>query len=170
MEPAKEQAERLKNFAERTWANLIFIEQHVPEDSASSDVYEVTQLMNSLLLLVVAADEWLYVDDGVSLEALTDDGLPVLLFTGERPPKDLKGLTHFLRNAISHVNVDFASESGRITAVALWNHRNGKLTEPHTADLVVSIDNLRLLAEFLPRRYGLLEPATGTLRIRADRL
>ena len=70
MEPSAAQADRLREFAERTRTNLMFIERHVRENPASAEVYEVTQLLNSLLWLVVAADEWLVIDDTVSLETL----------------------------------------------------------------------------------------------------
>jgi hypothetical protein len=164
------QADRLREFAERTRTNLMFIERHVRDNPASPEVYEVTQLLNSLLWLVVAADEWLVIDDTVSLETLRHEGFPRLRLTGKKPPTDLKTLTSFLRNAVSHVNLDFVGEMGQITEVRLWNHQHGKLTEPHTADLVVSVAELRRLAELLPMRYGLLEPTMGTLKLRPERL
>jgi len=101
---------------------------------------------------------------------LRHEGFPRLRLTGRKPPTDLKTLTSFLRNAVSHVNLDFVSEMSQITEVRLWNHWHGKLTEPHTADLVVSVGELRKLADVLPKRYGLLEPATGILKLRPDRL
>jgi len=164
------QTVRLREFAERTRTNLVFIERHVRDHPATAEVYEVTQMLNSLLWLVVAADEWLVIDEMVSLEKLRHEGFPTLRFTGKRPPTDLKSLTSFLRNAVSHVNLDFVSDMGQITEVRLWNHQHGKLTEPHTADLVVSVAELRKLAELLPMRYGLLEPTTETLKLRPERL
>jgi hypothetical protein len=156
-----------ERFRQATRANLLFIEDRVGGDHEGAEVYEVTQLLNSLLSLVVAADEWLVVEEWVSLEMLRQGGFPALRFSGNNPRSDLRSLMHFIRNAVSHVNVDITSDRGQITAVRLWNHLNGRLKEPHTADLV---EELRQLAGLLPMRCGLLEPTTTILELRADRL
>jgi hypothetical protein len=170
VEASASQVERLRDFAQRTHANLGFIDRYVAQHQPTDEVYEVTQLLNSLLWLVVVADEWLVLHELVPIDALYREGLTTLRLTGDEIPTDIASLTHFLRNAVSHVNVEVVSDLGRITEVRLWNHLYGKITAPHKTDLVISVTDLRLLAELLPRRYGLLEPASGPLILRPDRL
>jgi hypothetical protein len=167
-EPSADQRKRLRDFAFRAEANLEFIERYVAKNPRSTEVFEVTQLLTSLLWLVGAANEWLDIDE-VPIDDLYAVGCPHLEFTGSSAPATLSELTNFLRNAITHLNIDIHGAEGSITDIVLWNHRRGRLAEAHTADLRISVSDLRRLAKVLPERYGLLGPERQ-LRIRSDRL
>jgi hypothetical protein len=167
-EPSADQRSRLQDFASRAQANLDFVERYVKENPGTSDVFEVTQLLTSLLWLVVAANEWLDLE-ATPLEQLVSEGCPGLVFRGPRPPSNLRELTTFVRNAVAHMNIDFHSDNQAIGAITLWNQQNRRPKAPHTADLHISVADLRRLAEFLPRRCGLIG-SEQLLILRPDRV
>jgi hypothetical protein len=112
----------VKDFGERTLANLNFMQQHANR----ADVYEVTQLWNSLSgLLVLPYEHEVDAIRGTLAEA-TSRAWPELteVFPPEvspSPSKDLAEQVRRLRNAVSHYNVEFLSERGNIVAVRVWN-------------------------------------------------
>ena len=163
-----DQRRRLTELADRAKANLEFIERYVALHPNPTGVFEVTQLLASLLWLVVAADQWLEIDDQ-RLEELHQHGWPQLQFSGQEIPTTLRKLTKFLRNAVAHVNLDVLGDGDNITGMKLWNQRRVRLGEPHTADLIISVKDLRRLADLLPVQYGLIG-SNRPLRIRRDRL
>lgn len=163
-----DQSRRLTELADRAKANLEFVEGYVALHPNTTRVFEVTQLLASLLWLVVAADQWLEIGD-VPLEDLHLRGWPHLQFSGQEVPTTLRKLTEFLRNAVAHVNLDVLGDGNNITGMKLWNQRRVRLGEPHTADLIISVKDLRRLADLLPVQYGLIG-SNLPLRIRRDRL
>jgi len=119
----------VKDFAKRTLINLDYVQK---QQQAGIPVYEVTQLVNSLLgLLVFPREHWINKIPMKPLVDLVDDGWPKLEILYQNPRsvecKDLKQLTRYLRNAISHCNVKFIpGNDNYIDGLELWNISRGK--------------------------------------------
>jgi hypothetical protein len=116
----------VRDFATRTKANLRVIEAL---ESAGLEVYEVTQLVNSLLgLLVFPQQRYFRRIPETPLETLAQDGWPKPLVEGDFPSvKTLKDLMRYLRNAIAHFNVEYISDdSNQIQGMRVWNMRRGE--------------------------------------------
>ena len=113
----------VKDFVERTRKNLEYVQLSKSNDS-SLDVYEVTQLINSLLgLLVFPQQRYFDSIPETPIEELVEMGWPVPKLIGDFPQvKDLKTLFRYLRNAISHFNIEFISDHTHvISGIRVWN-------------------------------------------------
>lgn len=102
----------LKDFINRTLINLEFIQQ---AEKQGKEVYEVTQLVNSCLGLVVILQQY---GDGFFTDA---DIFPILLkdlqnaittntYKGNRKKTNFNNILYHLRNALSHGKLDFTNE------------------------------------------------------------
>lgn len=114
----------VRDFAERTWKNYIFIEQSAHERTA--EVYEVTQLINSLLgLLVFPQQQYMQQIPETPLEELYVAGWPqIKMISGESECRTLRDLVRYLRNSIAHFNMEFYSnDNGELTGLLVWNMR-----------------------------------------------
>jgi HEPN pEK499 p136 len=113
----------VKEFGERTLSNLDFIQRHADQP----DVYEITQLWNSLSGLLVLPYERELDAIQASLTEAAGWGWPELSETfplndAQSASTDLADQIRKLRNAVSHYNVKFLSERGSISGVKVWNH------------------------------------------------
>jgi hypothetical protein len=135
--------EVVRDFARRTKANLSAIERL---RASGQEVYEVTQLVNSMLgLLIFPQQEFVDRIPETPLEQLRQDGWPVPEVRGHfRQVSDLRQLIRYLRNAIAHFNVQFLGDGqGQIGVLRVWNeHRNAKNWEAE-----LSVDDIRGIAD-----------------------
>lgn len=110
----------ISDFAARTLRNLDFVQERVR--SGDKGLYDVTQLWNSLLGLIVLALE----TDKSRIPAtpmaeLESQGWPRLT-AGGRDGESLPDLVKNLRNAVAHANVRFVAGSDRqVGSVRMWN-------------------------------------------------
>jgi hypothetical protein len=134
------------DFARRTRANLETLRK-VQEVHRDWSVFEVTQLINSMLgLLVFPQQQYFDRIPETAMPVLVEQGWPVPRVTGNYPQaNDLRTLVRYLRNAISHFNIEFLErKSGEITGIRVWNvGRNNQKT--WEADL--SIDDLEAITK-----------------------
>lgn len=111
------------DFARRTVANLAAI-RHIRHNGQHGPVYEVTQLVNSMLGLLVFPQQK-YVDriPETSLADLESQGWPVPRVIGAYPQvANLRQLVRMLRNAIAHFNLKFIPGSeNEIAALTVRN-------------------------------------------------
>lgn len=119
----------IRDFAQRTLKNLDAIEAALKNDP-TAEVYEVTQLINSLLGLIVFPKER-YVDaiPRIPIEELRKDGwlIPQMKSTSPNIAADLHDLVRCLRNGISHCNLEFTSDGHQLTGLHIWNYpRNSR--------------------------------------------
>lgn len=102
----------LKDFIKRTLINLEYIQQ---AEKQGKEVYEVTQLVNSCLGLIVFLQQY---GDGLISDA---DICPSLLkdlqnsitkntYKGKRKEQNFNNILYHLRNAISHGKLYFENE------------------------------------------------------------
>ena len=112
----------ISDFASRTLKNLDFVQQQVR--NGNKDLYDVTQLWNSLLGLIVLPLE---TDKSripaTSMADLESQGWPRLT-KNTRDHESLHNLVNHLRNAVAHANVRFIPRSRsdrQIKSVELWN-------------------------------------------------
>lgn len=136
------QQEYIIDFARRTRENLEYIEQ---AHANGAKVYEVTQLCNSLLgLLVFPREYYMQSIPETPLGDLVEQGWPDIRTThGELPQDDLRSLMQMLRNSIAHCNVEFcADDAGEIRGLKLWNRR-GRTT---TWKAELTLNDLRTIA------------------------
>lgn len=111
------------------------------------DVYETTQLVNSCLgLLVFPQQEFMDRIPETPLDQLARQGWPIPRVVGNfKQVTDLNQLIRYLRNAISHFNVQFIGDGhNEIRLLKVWNTnpRNGEKT--WQAEL--SVSDLRKIA------------------------
>lgn len=132
------------DFANRTKKNLEFIEQY--KDLPDCPVYEVTQLVNSLLgLLVFPREHFIDHIPKTPLSDLIRNGWPdIKVLQGYPPCDNLHDLVRLLRNGIAHFNIEFSTNGSLdITGIRLWNDYRGKKTwESH-----LSISDLKLITD-----------------------
>jgi len=131
----------VRDFAQRTRHNLKVIRTR---RAAGDEVYEVTQLINSLLGLLVLPKEHYYKSiPTTSLEQLRADGWPAPVLEGDfKSPKHLRDLVRLLRNSVAHFNVEFVAPQGEIERVILSNKCNcGNVTWRAS----LSLDDLELM-------------------------
>ena len=111
----------VKDFASRTRTNLDFIRGQNNNDV----VYEVTQLINSMLgLLIFPQQEYINKIPKTPSQDFKKEGWPTPKMVGNlQPAKNLRQLIRYLRNAISHFNLKFLSDSqGQISGIIMWNN------------------------------------------------
>ena len=126
----------IKDFAARTRKNLEFIEQQAGKPDM--EVYEVTQLVNSMLgLLVFPKESYCGLIPETPLAELVPKGWPPVQATpwiqaspDYRPCLNLRQLVTTLRNGIAHYNIEFIADEQtyQITGLRIWNHYKGKKT------------------------------------------
>jgi HEPN pEK499 p136 len=136
----------VKDLIDRTLCNLRFIEKS--SKNKDNNVYEVTQLVNSLLILIILPKE--FVDKnkigdirGKKLKELIELGYP-----GEFIAKfsDLGDLLEKMRHSIAHVDFKIKNENKLMSSVNFLNHDPAQKMKK-TLDVTISIEDLRLLVE-----------------------
>lgn len=135
--------EVIRDFALRTRKNLEVIEQL---QSEGHQVYEVTQLVNSTLgLLVFPQQEYVNQIPRIPVAELKRTGWPIPKVTGNyEQVQDLNQLIRYLRNAIAHFNIKFIGDGhNRVHLLKVWNEYGGR----RTWEAELSVDDLRRIAE-----------------------
>jgi hypothetical protein len=150
----------LTDFTRRTLHNLQRLERCSGTDDGA---YETTQLINSLLgLLILPQEQMLDRIPDVPLEELHAQGWPRFAVEGSaRPHRTLRPLMRALRNAIAHFNIEFYQDSERrIAGVILCNYVRQSRSLEWKATL--RLDDLRQLVD----RFSalLLEEGRGAPR------
>lgn len=126
------------DFAQRTRKNLDFIRES-KRKQPSIDIYEVTQLINSLLGLLVFPQQQYYRQiPETPLEVLANQGWPIPTVIGDFPQvTDLRQLLRYLRNAVTHSNMKFLSDNEhQINGIQVWNRAQGEVV--WRAELTIS--------------------------------
>lgn len=140
-------------FAKRTLQNLSIIENHNVDPN---DRREVTQLINSLLgLVVVPQQKYLDTVPDITPATLLESQWPKAFFHNTVTKKDIglhESLTK-LRHAIAHFNVDIVSKNGVIAAIKFWNHPGGNQDRPIDWSTQMSINDLRDTVQHLSETY-----------------
>ena len=120
----------VKDFAKRTKKNLDLM-RRLQQENPELEIYEVTQLMNSLLgLLVFPQQRYIKNIPHTPLDYLAAEGWPIPQVVGQFPQvKDLNQLIRYLRNAVAHFNIEFLADGqGQISGLRVWNQWRGKIT------------------------------------------
>jgi hypothetical protein len=116
--------ELVADFAKRTRTNLETLRLLQTHKENEYKVFEVTQLINSMLGLLVFPQQR-YVEEipETPLHELAAKGWPIPRVVGDYPQvQDLRELVRFLRNAISHFNIEFVpGPKGEISGLRVWN-------------------------------------------------
>jgi hypothetical protein len=140
----------VRDFAERTRINLAHIENSLSE---GDDVYEVTQLVNSLLgLLVFPEQHYFHQIPETPLHELEKQGWPKIKVVGEFPPaKDLREQVRYLRNAIAHFNMKFlTNNNSEIVGICVWNQKTqGKIYITNWKAEIPLIDLRIIVSKFI---------------------
>jgi hypothetical protein len=109
----------LHDFADRTRVNLELIQK---AHRTGGSGYEVTQLINSLLGLLVLPAERFSIPQ-TPLGELIENGWPIPTVHGEfQEATDLRQLVRCLRNAVAHFNIKFSTDrNNNISGITVWN-------------------------------------------------
>jgi hypothetical protein len=129
----------VKDFALRTQKNLHTL-RNLQTSDPKSEVYEVTQLISSMLgLLVFPQQQYVTNIPKVPLSTLASQGWPVPKIVGDYPQvEDLNQLVRFLRNAVAHFNLKFLSDTdGHIRGLEVWNRDPRRKAVTWKAELTV---------------------------------
>jgi hypothetical protein len=112
----------VRDFIQRTRRNLEFIEKAHATDPLA-EVYEVTQLINSLLGLIVFPNEQYFMHiPETTLKDLTAKGWKIPDVKGDfSQVKNLREFMRYMRNAIAHSNLEFISDGYKLSGIRLWN-------------------------------------------------
>ncbi len=132
-----------KDFAKRTKHNLKLIEEH---KLCGEEAYEVTQLINSCLgLLVLPQQRYMDSIPKTPINELVKDGWVIPKVSGDFPQvENLNQLIRYLRNAISHFNIEFVSDSeDEISTLKMWNANH----ERKTWEAVLGFHELKAILE-----------------------
>lgn len=130
--------EVIRDFAKRTLKNLTVIETL---ERDGKDVFEVTQLVNSCLgLLVFPQQEFVDHIPKIPLSELVMEGWPIPKIVGDfEQAADLNQLIRFLRNAITHYNIKFNGDGqNSISLLTVWNIDSRSDRKTWQAELSVS--------------------------------
>lgn len=122
------EAELVRDFAARTRQNLEFIEN---QQQLGEDVYEVTQLINSLLGLIVFPQQGMLERiPKTCLADLESQGWPTIEMTkGQSECRTLYDLVRYLRNGVAHFNLKFLSDpDDKLVGILIWNRRARDIT------------------------------------------
>lgn len=115
----------LADFAKRTRHNLQLIRE-VQASESEKQAFEVTQLINSMLGLLVFPKER-YLDDlpDKTLDELRTEGWPIPeVHPSFTEPENLKRFLGYMRNAIAHFNLEFVpNEKNEIVGLKVWNEK-----------------------------------------------
>jgi hypothetical protein len=116
----------VRDFAQRTLHNLKFIEQQYKlfeQGESDTEVYEVTQLINSMLGLLVFPREsfWKH------LRAMSLSEIPNCPFQPHPAAPSLPELITLIRNGFSHFNLEIPADRGYIYKIQIYNVRNKKV-------------------------------------------
>jgi HEPN pEK499 p136 len=136
--------ELVRDFAIRTRKNLLALEE---ARAQGAEVYEITQLVNSTLgLLVFPQQEYVDKIPKTPLHQLAAEGWPVPKVTGGFPQvPDLNRMIRYLRNAIAHFNIKFIGDgTDHIRVLRVWN--TDLRTHAVTWQAELSVEDLRKLA------------------------
>jgi hypothetical protein len=136
----------LRDFARRTRRNLEEL-RTLQRSNPKAEVYEVTQLVNSMLGLLVFPQQ-LYINriPKTPLSDLVSKGWAIPEVRGNYPQvENLNQLVRYLRNAISHCNLEFLSDGdGNIRGLTVWN------TNPRTKAITwraeLTVDDIEKIA------------------------
>lgn len=137
----------VRDFVARTRINLAHIEESLSE---GDEVYEVTQLVNSLLgLLVFPQQRYFHQIPETPLHELEKQGWPKIKVVGDYPPvENLRKQMRYLRNSVAHFNLEFmTNEHKEIDGISVWNQKkeNGTYVTNWKAD--IPLCDLRALVE-----------------------
>lgn len=135
----------IRDFSARTWRNLKTLEGLRCE---GSEVFETTQLLNSMLgLIVFPREELVNRIPATPFLELQRDGWPTpTILEGYRDPTDLRDMIRYLRNSIAHFNLEFIVDDHReIKGLRVWNTRQNRGQKTWEAEL--SLSDLRGIAE-----------------------
>lgn len=125
----------VEDFVARTRQNLNHIREAAlvcpGHEETGPAVYEFTQLVNSMLGLLVFPQQRFF--DNIPetpLVELEETGWPAIRVSEGFPDKvdNLKALMRYLRNAIAHFNIEFLTQSSQLSGVRVWNTRGGRRT------------------------------------------
>jgi HEPN pEK499 p136 len=151
----------IADFAQRTLLNLDHVQAQA--DTGNAAVYEVTQLWNSLLgLIVLPRERDLRRIPEIPMAELWSRGWPRLTETG-RAQQSLRDLVSALRRAVAHFNVEFTAGPDReITTVTVWNQASDSRGRPVPGSrgwegqiAIPQLDRLvRLIADLYVREFA----------------
>lgn len=113
----------MSEYIDRTIENLRIIE----ETTSKQGSYEVTQLINSFVGLLILPKEKIF--DGIDDSYVSDETLNQLkkYICCSKEEKNLKNIIRHLRNGVAHFNMKF-SGSGRIEEIEIKDRENFKAT------------------------------------------
>ncbi|THB69264.1 MAG: hypothetical protein D6B27_00840 [Gammaproteobacteria bacterium] len=113
----------IQDFVERTKINLNAIEEL---KHSGNNVYEVTQFINSLLgMLIFPQQEFFKNIPQISItEAETDGWIIPNPVGSHKQVANLSVFLRYLRNAVSHCNIEVLSKNKEISGIKVWNISN----------------------------------------------
>ena len=150
----------IKDFVVRTNRNLEYIEE---KKENGDEVYEVTQLVNSFLGLIVfpkekAGEQIRRISD---IQTIIDDiefEVRRNTYSYKRRDINLKNFLYHVRNAIAHGGIEFFHNNNEIKSISFYDYRINKRRIVEEFNIVMDISQIRkfvkLFSEKLLETYN----------------
>jgi hypothetical protein len=142
-----------EGFAQRVRKNLDFI---IKERGEGKDVYEITQLVTSLLGIIVFPSEAVALDylEGLRLSDLEANGWPRwnILLDEKGDTRTLGTLIYHLRNAASHRRLSFSSDHREMRKVEIEFEDAPKKHAPINWCAKINAGDLKLFCDLFTKR------------------
>lgn len=138
----------MPEYVSRTLINLDIVKK------AGSRGYEVTQLVNSLVGLLILPKEKVFsdvCDESVSKEILTQisDKVSICKDRNEKDEeKNLKNIIRHMRNGVCHFHLDFLGNNGKIEEIKIEDYYEDKKTNRKLKTFAVEL-SIELLEKFI---------------------
>ncbi len=150
----------LSDFINRTLTNLTYIQQ---AEKQGQEVYEVTQLVNSFLGLIILPQQY---GDGLIMDT---DICPILLkdlqnaittntYKGKRKDPTFNNILYHLRNALSHGKLDFRNEehNGKMQISSIEFSDNDIKNKNQKFIITLNIEQIEQLTKCTIKNFNLL--------------
>ena len=147
----------IKDFVVRTNKNLEYIEE---KKENGDEVYEVTQLVNSFLGLIVfpkekALDQIRRISDDQHIIQIITSCIIENSYQGRRREINLTNLIYHIRNAIAHGGVEFFhDESNEIHSISFYDYiKNKRGTIREKFYIVMDISQIRAFVKLFSEKF-----------------
>jgi hypothetical protein len=149
-----DQEDLLRDYARRTLENLRAIDE-LSKGGSASPVFETTQLINSLLgLIILPVEQYFDQLPAIPKDVLLAQGWKIPKVTGDFPEvKDLCELLKNLRHAVAHFNIKFIPDNRNQVVGLVVSNRNQRNKAEILWQAEIGITELR---DLLERFVGLI--------------
>ncbi len=145
----------IKDFVVRTNKNLEYIEE---KKENGDEVYEVTQLVNSFLGLIVfpkekAWDQIRKIQDFQSIMDNIEFDIRINTYSYKRRCMNLKNFVYHVRNAVAHGGIELFHDNNEIKSIAFYDCIKNKRRIVEEFNIVMDISQIREFVKLFSEKF-----------------